>query len=81
MTQITKSSEEPVCVLAIHPGTGISVTSTSCDRQDAAHYAQYYRSVGYRTRTLEYAYLQDFLEEESARRRENIIRCFEEVGQ
>lgn len=61
----SKTQEDIVCVMALDPYTRMSVTSTSCDRKDAAHYAKYYRSVGYRTKTLEYGEeLDSFLEHE-----------------
>ena len=60
-----KNPDDVVCVLALDPHTRLSVTSTSCDRKDAAHYAQYYRSVGYRTKTLDYEELNAYLERES----------------
>jgi len=61
-----KNPDDVVCVLALDPHTRLSVTSTSCARKDAAHYAQYYRSVGYRTKTLDHGEeLDAYLERES----------------
>ena len=61
-----KNHDDVVCVLALDPHTRLSVTSTSCDRKDAAHYAKYYSSIGYRVKTLEYGEeLDAYLERES----------------
>ena len=61
-----KSQDDVVCVLALDPHTRLSVTSASCDRKDAAHYAKYYNSIGYRVKTLEYGdELDAYLERES----------------
>lgn len=48
-----KSPDDVVCVMALNSAR-LPVTSTSCDRKDAPHYAQYYHSIGYRVKTFEY---------------------------
>ena len=60
--------DDVVCVLALDKRTGYSVTSTSCDAKDTAHYASYYNSIGYHTRTLTYDELNEFLESEKSER-------------
>lgn len=54
----TEKDTSVVCVTAIKAGR--IVTSTSCDRKDAQHYAQYYRSIGYKARVMTYEELDEF---------------------
>lgn len=42
--------DEVVCVVALDRGTGFIKTCTSCERDNASHYAKYYRSIGYNAR-------------------------------
>ena len=47
-----------VCVIATEKHTGLIKTCTSCDRENANHYSQYYRSIGYNSRTVTYEELE-----------------------
>lgn len=51
---------EVVCVAALDRGTGYIKMCTSCDRDDAAHYAKYYRSIGYKARIFSYDELEKY---------------------
>ena len=51
---------EVVCVAALDRGTGYIKTCTSCDRDDADHYAKYYRNIGYRARIFSYDELEKY---------------------
>lgn len=53
-----------VCVIATEKYTGLIKTCTSCDRENANHYAQYYRSIGYNSRTVTYEELEQIQEKE-----------------
>lgn len=58
---------EAVCVAAFD-NAGFPKTSTSCDPEDAQHYAKYYRSVGYKkVRVLHYGDELDKAWEDGAR--------------
>lgn len=48
-----KNPDDAVCVMALD-GARLPVTCTSCDRKDAPKYAQYYSSIGYHVKTMEY---------------------------
>ncbi len=48
-----QNPNDAVCVMALN-GARLPVTSTSCSREDAPHYAKYYSSIGYYVKTLEY---------------------------
>ena len=53
-----------VCVIATEKHTGLIKTCTSCDRENANHYAKYYRSRGYNSRTVTYEELEQIQEKE-----------------
>lgn len=64
-----KTPDDDVCILALDPNTRWSVTSTACARKDAARYAKYYHSIGYRVKTLDFGEeLENYLETESRAR-------------
>ena len=56
--------DEVVVVVALDKGTGFVKTSTSCDRSDAQHHANYYRRIGYNARVLTYGELEELQEKE-----------------
>lgn len=60
--------DEVVCVVALDRATGFIKTCTSCERENASHYAKYYRSIGYNARILTYEEL-DILQEKEKRER------------
>lgn len=68
---MNKEGNEVVCVAAFHKGTGFIGPVTSCNREDANHYAQYYRSIGYNARILTYEDLDKLQEQEKKERYEN----------
>lgn len=67
---------EIVNVVALSGGT--VVTSTSCYRKDAQHYASYYRKIGYHSRVLtddELEKLYKNIESENRKMKESMVYC------
>ena len=56
---------EIVHVLALDKLIGFIKTSTSCNREDAHIYASYYRSIGYRAKTVTESELENEMRVES----------------
>lgn len=51
--------EDVVCVVALDR-VGFIKTCTSCSRADAPKFAKYYRSIGYRSRIMDYDTLEKY---------------------
>lgn len=64
--------QEIVCVAAMN-GAGFIVTSTSCEREASAHYARYYRSIGYKARVFTYEQLEEYQKKMEVLRNERVL--------
>ncbi len=59
--------EDIVCVVALDTA-GFIKTCTSCEREASAHYARYYRSIGYKSRVVTYEELEAMQQKEEVLR-------------